>query len=257
MWKTTCGKLTASAGATRIPLAKRNEDGWEEEFWNLIRTANVDDRQLVSEQDIEFRGCMGKAFVFDMSIRGTPAKIHTRFLIGGGFLYELNWIVPADNPRQDEMAKFFDSFAIKGVNDRPSGSEGVLSAESPSGPPLSRADSAAQTASSEPATSRLPSRETLPSSQRPKPTTGYRGTLTFPIVSYRGTESQQSAASRALSSIPWVDANRITIDEQKNRIVVGVRGVMFFTGEAKSALESAGFQIGNVGIAVEKAQPPR
>jgi hypothetical protein len=76
-------------------------------------------------------------------------------------------------------------------------------------------------------------------------------------VSYRGTKSQQSAASGALSSLQWVDANRITVDEQKNRVVVGVRGAMFLPDEAKSALESAGFQIGSFGIAVEKAQPDR
>jgi hypothetical protein len=115
MWKATCGKLTASAAATRIPPSKRKEDGWEEEFWNLIRTANVDGRRLVSEEDIGFRGRSGNAFIFDLTIRGTPVRIHTRFFIEARIL---NWIVPADNLRQDEMAKLFDSFTIKGIRTR-------------------------------------------------------------------------------------------------------------------------------------------
>jgi dienelactone hydrolase len=85
----------------------------------------------------------------------------------------------------------------------------------------------------------------------PPPAATPRGTVQPPLVAfamlgYQGAGDPTAAARRALLGVPWTDVTRLHVDQAGGQILIGVRGSSVSTGEAKTALEQAGFQIGGV-----------
>lgn len=119
-WKAGRGRLTCGIIHTPIPSHQQLGPDWRRETLEKALEIGYTEQggSLASQQDIDFHGCPGKACVYDVTIRGIPAKIHARLYVIRGNIYNLDWIVPADNPRQEEMTRFFDSLVVKGVNDQ-------------------------------------------------------------------------------------------------------------------------------------------
>jgi hypothetical protein len=74
--------------------------------------SNVKGR-LVRENKFDFHGLPARDVVIEM-----PNKIFvtTRLILAGPRFYQLMLIAPKDNSHEQDIAKFFDSFKIDGVN---------------------------------------------------------------------------------------------------------------------------------------------
>jgi hypothetical protein len=68
--------------------------------------------KLVSETKVSFNGLPAKDVVIEI-----PGKafITARFILAGPRFYELMFIAPKDKGHEEDIAKFFNSFAIDGI----------------------------------------------------------------------------------------------------------------------------------------------
>jgi hypothetical protein len=80
------------------------------------------------------------------------------------------------------------------------------------------------------------------------------GTVRFRIVGYPTQGDPQTLAREAVSGIAWADPASVTIDRDKNEVVIGLRVMSLNTAAAKASLEQRGFRIG--GVTVQPLSPP-
>jgi hypothetical protein len=80
------------------------------------------------------------------------------------------------------------------------------------------------------------------------------GTVRFRILGYPAQGDPQTLAREAVSGIAWADPASVTIDRDKNEVVIGVRVMSLNTASAKASLEQRGFRIGGASLS---GLPPR
>jgi DNA-directed RNA polymerase subunit RPC12/RpoP len=80
------------------------------------------------------------------------------------------------------------------------------------------------------------------------------GVVRFRILGYPAQGDPQTLAREAVSGIAWADPASVTIDRDKNEVVIGRRGMSLNTAVAKASLEQRGFRIG--GVSVQRLPPP-
>jgi dienelactone hydrolase len=73
-----------------------------------------------------------------------------------------------------------------------------------------------------------------------------RPIVVFGYFGYNGAGDRETAARQALANVLWADARTVYIDEAAGEMVIGLRSSIFATGEAKTALQSRGFELGGV-----------
>jgi WD40 repeat protein/dienelactone hydrolase len=73
---------------------------------------------------------------------------------------------------------------------------------------------------------------------------GVVGVVRLQVVEYPGSGDPATIAQQSLRNIPWADPTAVKVDTDRKEVVIGVRVMAVDTGEAKTALEQAGFKIG-------------
>jgi hypothetical protein len=71
----------------------------------------------VSRESITFADQPGRFLTFEGTQLGRQYRAQVKVFLAGRRLYQAMWLGPPDNEPTDEIAKFFDSFALTGVVD--------------------------------------------------------------------------------------------------------------------------------------------